>query len=544
MPESSGRTGRANVDVLLIEDLGQQRLPARALAAVVRQAGYDTRLAHFGPRSSDGGEDAQAVVALAEALRPRLVIFSILFASLVPEYLALAEALRRAGIGAHISMAGPLPSFVPAELLAACPALDSVLCGEAEAGLAGLVAALNDPARWLPPAGLAYRTPDGAIRQPSSWPAQVASLDTLPFPARDGDLASFRGFGFATVEGSRGCYHSCAFCLPTAFYRATAGRSCYRLRTVRDLVDEIETLTRRGTRLFLFDDEQFLPAQPYRDQRVAQLEHELRRRGLEIAFTIKCRPDDVEERLFEQLRGMGLLRVYVGVESGCQASLDLFGKGVTTRRNVEALATLDRLDVVADFYDLLFHPWSTLDTVASDIAFCRRVAPYLSTPLRFNELGILPGTRLAARLQAEGRCCGEPWLWRYSLGDPRAEVLRRLNRLVLSSATPRLRTERVLTAAWYALLLERRFRPERFDGTAAGGLREAVARLNRDCLGVWSEMLDFARAGAIDDAERVNAAAALWAGQVNAACMRAAEVPAELGLSISETSRPEFVPAC
>jgi anaerobic magnesium-protoporphyrin IX monomethyl ester cyclase len=544
VPETSGRTGRANIDVLLIEDLSQQRLPARALAAVLRQAGYETHLAHFGPRSSDGGEDAQAVAALAETLHPRLVIFSILFASLIPQYLGLAEALRRAGIGAHISMAGPLPSFVPAELLAACPALDSVLCGEAEASLAGLAAVLHTPVLWPQAPGLAYRTPDGAIRQASGWSEQVGDLDTLPFPARDGEPASFRGFGFATVESSRGCYHSCAFCLPTAFYRAAAGPSCYRLRSVRDLVDEIETLCRLGVRLFLFDDEQFLPPKPYRDRRVAQLEHELRRRGLEIAFTIKCRPDDVEARLFERLRGMGLVRVYVGVESGCQASLDLFGKGVTTQRNVEALASLDRLDVVADFYDLLFHPWSTLDTVAADIAFCRRVAPYLSTPLRFNELGILPGTRLAARLQSEGRCSGEPWSWCYDLGDPRVEVLRRLNRLVFSISTARSRTDRVLTAAWYALLLERRFRPGRFDEARAGKLRKAVARLNRDCLAVWSDMLDFARAGAIGDAERVNAAAARWAGQVNATCMWAAEVPAELGLSIGETSGTEFVPAC
>jgi anaerobic magnesium-protoporphyrin IX monomethyl ester cyclase len=525
----------AGCNVLLVEDLGQQRLPARALAAVLRQAGYRAHLAHFGPRSPGAG-DAQQIAALAGDLRPRLVLFSILFASLVPEYLALAGTLRSARVNAHISMTGPLPSFVPAELLAACPALDSVLCGEAEASAAGLAAAVDDPARWPSVPGLAYRAGDGCIREPGGWPAPAANLDALPFPAHDGGLPSYLGYGFATVEGSRGCYHACAFCLPAAFYRAAGpGAACYRSRSAGNLVDEIEALYRRGARLFLFDDEQFLPPWPLRDQRIAALERELARRELTIAFTIKCRPDDVEPEILRRLQRMGLLRVYVGVESGCQASLDLFGKGVTATQNLEALATLHRLRIVADFYDLLFHPWSTLESVEADLAFCRRAAPYLATPLRFSEIGVLPGTKLAARLRAEGRSGGEPWSPTYELSDSRAEILRRLNRLVFTTAL-RGRAERELAAAWFAALLERRFRPSGRDEARARGLRQAVLQLNRDCLGVWSEMVEFARSDAAGDAGRVNAAAARWAERVNLASMRASAAAADLGLAPLDAS--------
>jgi len=316
----------------------------------------------------------------------------------------------------------------------------------------------------------------------------------------------------------------------------------YRPRSVGNLVDEIETLYRQGARLFLFDDEQFLPPQPERGERIAQLERELARRDLEIAFTIKCRPDDVEPGLFRQLQRMGLLRVYVGVESGCQASLDLFAKGVTAERNLEALATLDRLGVVADFFDLPFHPWSTLEGVEADIAFCRRAAPHLATPLRFSELGILPGTGLAERLQTEGRSGGEPWSPSYELSDPRAEILRRLNRLLFTASAQRIRTERILAESWFTLLLERRFRPPRLDDARAGGLRDAVARLNLDCLDVWSEMLECARAGLLADAGQVNAAAARWADLVNIGGMRAAAAAADLGLSPSEEM--ELAPSC
>jgi hypothetical protein len=156
--------------VLVVEDLGQQHLPARSLAAVLSRAGWDARLVDFSHGQAYDGNDASAaaLIALAAKLRPRLIIFSILFADRVSEHLTLVAALRRAGVCAHVTLAGPLPSFVPAELLKTCPALDSVLCGEAEASVAALAAGLDDPACWhdVPWPGLSRGGRPWRARQP------------------------------------------------------------------------------------------------------------------------------------------------------------------------------------------------------------------------------------------------------------------------------------------------------------------------------------------------------------------------------------------
>ena len=55
--------------------------------------------------------------------------------------------------------------------------------------------------------------------------------------------------------------------------------------------------------------------------RVAALERELRRRDLDVMMSIKCRADDVEEGLFRRLLDMGVVRAYVGIESGSDHSL-------------------------------------------------------------------------------------------------------------------------------------------------------------------------------------------------------------------------------
>lgn len=508
MLEPPSVTSSSPIDVLLIEDLSQQRLPARTLAAVLQQAGLRTRLAHFGT-----DQDAGAVIRLAEREQPRLVVSSILFAHRVPGHLALLTALRRANIGAHLTMVGPLPTFAFAQLLAACPALDSVLCGEAEASIVQLATSLEDPARWQAVPGLACRSP--ALRV-NPLPKPLASLDDLPFPTRDDNMPTRLGYGFATVEGSRGCYHACAFCLPCALYR-TMGAP-YRLRSVSNLVDEIEALYRQGTRLFLFDDEQFLPPGHRREERVTALRRELERRGVRIAFTIKCRADDVDEAIFRQLKEMGLLRVYIGIESGCQASLDLLGKGVTPQRNTEALATLDRLDIVADFRSLLFHPWSTLETIQADIAFLHRIVPYMATCFSFHEVEVYPGTPLAERLQAEGRGEGDPWPLPYTLADPRAELLRRLSRLVFAGI------QDLLTQAWYDLLLPRRFQPNQFDAGKAHRLKAVAVRVNAQSLHVWREMLAFVGEGDIYDAEQVNECAGIWASRIRAVCVETEKI--------------------
>jgi hypothetical protein len=502
-------------DVLLVEDLSQQRLPARSLAALLRRAGLSARLAHFG-----AGDDPGGVVALAIQSRPRLVVLSILFAHLVAENLSLVSHLRSAGLTAHVTMVGPLPTFAYAELLAACPALDSVLRGEAEASLVLLAASLRDGGDWWSVPGLACRYPSPRA---NPLPEAAADLDDLPFPARDDGIPSRLGCGFVTLEGSRGCYHTCALCLPCALYRAGAAPA-FRMRSVPHLAEEIETLYRRGARLFLFDDEQFLPPPRARPERVQVLADELRRRRLEIAFTLKCRADDVDEAFFRQLQAMGLIRVYLGVESGCQASLDLLGKGVSAACNARALAVLEHLGLVADFRCLLFHPWSSLETIQADLRFLEQVLPWVATPLSFHEVECYPGTPLAERLRAGGRdawSLDRDFKLAYTLADPRAELLRRLGRAVFGARSTEAGILQRISRAWYDLLLQARFRPGEPETGQMGALRGVVARLNRSSLDIWGEMASFAASGDLYDAGRVNERAAEWAARINTLDMNA-----------------------
>ena len=456
----------SSVDALVVEDLGQQKLPARYLTALLRRDGMRARLVDL----NDGADE---IAALARRTMPRLVISSILFADRVDEHHALMTALRAACPRAHLTLAGPLPAFAAEELRAACPAVDSVQSTE------HVIAkrAVRDEA-----------IPDQLGECFTSL--AMTDLDALPFPARDDGIASFLGHGFATIEASRGCYHACTFCLPRAFHRAQGAP--YRLRGIPHLVDEIEVLYRQGARLFLFDDEQFLPPQPARAERIAAFADELAHRDLHIAFTLKCRADDVDAALFRRLRDIGLLRVYIGIESGDRAALDLYNKRVTPQQNADALASLDALGIVADFRALVFHPWSTLETLRAEIAFLQDVLPNCSTLFDFREVEIYPGTPLANRLRAEGSGAGSAWQIQYALADARAEWARRACRRTFSQSDTYRNAQDALTREWYALLLARRFRPAVADEERARELRESAMRRNSETLKIGEEILESA----------------------------------------------------
>jgi anaerobic magnesium-protoporphyrin IX monomethyl ester cyclase len=497
-----------SVDVLIVEDLAQQKLPARCAAAVLQREGLGVRLV-------DLNDGLEAIVAVARTELPRLVISSLFFADRVDEHLALMTALRREGLRAHLALMGHLPTCDPAGFLGACSALDSVLRGDAEIWAPQLAHCVLGAGDWQAVPGIAPRLFDA---HPLPLLRSGTLLDYYPEPLRE-QPPLFRGYPFATIESSRGCYHACSFCLPAASYRAQGVP--YRMRPIAKVVEEIEFLYRTGVRLFLFDDDEFLPTVPARAERIGEFSAELDRRDLHIAFTIKCRADDVESASFRRLKEIGLLRVYLGVESGCQATLDLLDKHTTVQQNQEALATLHALGIVVDFRSLLFHPWSTLETISTDLGFLQAVLPRCSTLLDVREVQAYPGTPLARRLCLERGSPASHGLISYTIADPRAEFLRRIGRMVFDVSEPLRQARRQATEEWYALLLTRRFQSESYAAKNAQELTRTVTRLNAAILQVWRAMLAYARAGDIHDPASFDALAADGAFEINAACGRA-----------------------
>ena len=503
------------LDALLVGAESQENLGIRYLAAVLRQSGYTAEIARF-----EGPSDAPAVLASVEAKRPRLIGLSVIFQFSAGDFLDLAAGLRATGYAGHITLGGHFPSFEYDSLLLDNPAVDSVVRFEGEQTLLELMESLDRPATFASIQGLAFRA-DGRIIANPARPL-LPDLDRLPFPVRDGGVKEHLGARFAGLLGSRGCYHNCAFCSIAAFYHRPGGPP-QRLRSVRNLVDEMQLLHDRfGVGLYIFNDDEFFDLRPaYRQTRVDEFIAELAKRRLAPKLFVKCRASDVDLPTFARLRDAGLVRAYVGIESGAKHSLEVFGKRTSVAENRRSVEILKQLGILADFNLLMFNPYTTLEDIEEDLQFVEDMAGDGSVPVSIARVEVYSGTPLQRRLAGEGRLLGTYRAWDYQIIEPAAELLFRQ---VLAAMHRRNYHAEGLSKtaiqAYYELLIYRHFYPEHYDESLARDLATIVARLNRHSVAIIRRLLRQAKKGGIYDVKEVNRqtiAAALETSRVDAA---------------------------
>lgn len=496
-------------DVLLVGAEEFENLSTRYLAAVLRAKGYSVELASFSK-----ADEAENVISIAQTSKPRLIGLSVIFQYRAPEFLDLAAELRRTCPGAHITCGGHFPTFAAPELLRDYPQLDSVVRGEGELTLVELVEKLAAVDKWGSIAGISFRQDGRVVSNPPRH--LISDLDSIPFPARDTVPQRHAGIGISPIVGSRGCYRSCSFCSIRAFY-ASSGGKLQRFRSVSNILDEMELLCRRGgVRFFVFNDDEWFANGMHRYERVAKMEREIRERKLDVIMSIKCRADDVLPDLFGRLLDMGVVRAYVGVESGSAGSLSRMNKRTTVAQNRAALETLHKVGMLADFGLIFFDPDSTVQDIQENLQFLHEMAGEGQAPLSFGRLEVYAGTPILERLFREGRLKGNYLAWNYHISDPRIEMLFRL--MIAAMRQRHYANDGIgkqASIACYEQTMYNYLDGDQVDTARGIWLHDIVARLNRNSMAVLEEMLDYVLTENIYNANEVNDQTVRWATRIN-----------------------------
>jgi radical SAM superfamily enzyme YgiQ (UPF0313 family) len=494
------------MDVLLIGAEVEENLALRYLGASLKAHGHTPRYAAF-----DNPGDAPRAVAEALRTTPGLIGLSSTFQFRAKQFGALATAIKEAGVKAPIVAGGHFPTFAYAEMLDAFPALDAVARHEGE----DTIVELADKKPFAGILGLAYRD-DGKVVCNAPRPL-ATDLDAIPHPDRFGEPQLHLGIPAAFLVGTRGCYGHCTFCCIHAYLKEAGGPK-YRARSPADVADEMAELRRgRGARMFVFHDDDFFTRDHARDlARVTALRDELRRREVtDIAIVVKARPDDVDEKVFAVLGEIGLLRVYLGIESGSSKGLKTLGRGVDILENRAALAFLRAHDVYTCFNMLVFDPESTMASLRESFAFLR-AAP--DVPMNFCRTEIYVGTPLMTKLAREKRLIGDVFGWDYEITDPRAE---RAFRVFAKAFLDRnFRCDGLMNATLglgYHLHLVRQFYPRAMTPALRRLADDTTRRVNLDSVSRMEAILDFAASKESDDPGRLEDFTARAAEEANRA---------------------------
>ena len=224
--------------------------------------------------------------------------------------------------------------------------------------------------------GIVFRDGD-TIKFTDSRPA-IKDIDTVPMPARD-----FLKIGKHTyMFTSRGCPYKCVFCASTRFWPNIRFFSAeYVLKEIRELVDKY------NVKLISFYDDLFIANR----RRLIQISSLLKKdkKLQKIHFTCNARANLIDDEIVQLLKEMNVLSVNLGLESGCERTLEYLKPAVTLEQNINAVRTIKRHGLACNGSFIIGCPKETRDDILETYKFLKNI------PINLTDVYVLipyPGT--------------------------------------------------------------------------------------------------------------------------------------------------------
>lgn len=260
---------------------------------------------------------------------------------------------------------GHAATFGYTKLLNDCSYIDYVVISEGERTTLELISAMEGVFEPSKIPGLAYRTKRKIIVTQKR--ELISNLDMLPFPNRDGYKKHKPDY--ALIETSRGCWGRCRFCSVPAFFSYCDG-PIWRTRSAENIVEEVTQIyTQWGITKFDFVDDNFIGNGEVGRKKVETFVKLIKNREIDIKFNVACRVDSISVDVFKMLKEVGLNKIYIGIESGCDKTLKRYNKNVTKEDNKNAISIVKQLGVDAKLNFIMFDPWMSMEELLETLKF-------------------------------------------------------------------------------------------------------------------------------------------------------------------------------
>jgi magnesium-protoporphyrin IX monomethyl ester (oxidative) cyclase len=324
-------------------------------------------------------------------------------------YFIAAEIARRVKEqfpGAIVVFGGAHPTIMTRQTLEN-PAVDFVVLSEGEMTFLKLVEAIEKGGGWEEIDGLGYKKKDEIFINPKT--RFVSDLDQIPFPRRDllpmqnyftarEPHGSANRIRWTTMIATRGCPYGCTFCnTPQIWHRR------WRSRSPGNVVDEIESLKKQyGIEEIHFEDESLTTNLKW----VQDFCRELSARNLNIVWQTSngVRAESITEETLDLMKRSGCTQITIAAESGSPRVLqEVIQKRLDLSAVIRAakLATKKKMHIAC--YFMLGLPDERISDVLRSIRLAVRLAFYGVDEVVFSIYSPLPGSKLLARLEQEGR---------------------------------------------------------------------------------------------------------------------------------------------
>ncbi|MCX6994050.1 MAG: radical SAM protein [Kiritimatiellaeota bacterium] len=394
--------------------VGTPMLPSLGLAAIagaLRDAGHTTRfldldLVDVAGEPGIPGEPDISGKPVNKALELALREFNPDYCgitSITPTWhtaMAIARKVKQTRPATKVICGGVHASLFPEKTIVDGYA-DYVALGESDFTINELIATADAKSVR----GLAYPGEGGMVLTPPRAP--LASLDDLPMPDwtlfdknryRMSQLTERRRPG-GFIETSRGCPFQCIYCNKHTF------GSKFRAKSPQRVIAELDLMIRKhGFREIHIVDDGF-STDLDRAKEICRL---IINSKLAFPFNLfnGIRADRLDAELAQLLKKAGCYQVAFGVESGSDRILQSVSKGLTTDAVRRAVALCKQHGLETFGFFMIGMPADTRESVVETIRFAVELEMTIS---KFDIAVPLPGTKMFAMLESEGRIRTKDW---------------------------------------------------------------------------------------------------------------------------------------
>ncbi|MCZ7584439.1 MAG: radical SAM protein [Deltaproteobacteria bacterium] len=331
-------------------------------AAVIERAEYPVLLVDA---IAEGSDDV-SFYGRIDDFRPHIILMEISTNSINKD-LEIMREVRGRFPEALLVLAGLHSDMYATQFLKDHAEPDAVLVGEYEFSFLELVDRFEAGADLKGTRGTIVRAEDGEIVDGGRRDLEMDMLK-FPWPARHFlPMLNYRdepgNLPRPSVQmwASRGCPYKCTFC---AWPQIMYGNHKYRIRPVKDVVDEMEWLFEHyGFESAYFDDDTFNLGK----KRMLEFAREVKSRNMGRAFGIMARADNMDREILEALKDAGLWGLKYGVESAEQQILDNCEKDLDIEKVKTTVALTHELGIKMHMTFMFGLPGETTETAKKTI---------------------------------------------------------------------------------------------------------------------------------------------------------------------------------
>lgn len=297
--------------------------------------------------------------------KPFVVGISSLFTAYGNAALETARMIKKFYPRCKIVLGGHHPTVFPERVLA-CSAVDFVLRGEGETGMARLCEALKTGSDLEQIPGIAFKKKNALFISDPSW---MTDLNRLPIPALDlinHDFYQRKNKRATLIVSSRGCPMQCSYCSVSA----SSSYAPFRQRFVGNVIQELEHQSKDHDIGFIdFEDENLCLNKQWFLQLFSKIKSLFMDKDVEIRAMNGLYPPALDEEIVSMMKDSGFKTLNLSLGSTSKDQLKKFKRRDVRASFEKALLLAKKYDLECVSYIIAAAPGQTAQSSLEDLLY-------------------------------------------------------------------------------------------------------------------------------------------------------------------------------